>query len=293
MDYVIVNVFAAGVGGGNPAPVVMDAGNMSDAQMQAVAISTGHESAFVLPPTEGSACDFEFRFWVPGHEMSMCGHATIGAVWLLHRYGLITKPDVTIATASGPVVARIDGSDSEHVRVEITQPEGVVLIVDDPDSRAAISRVLGLGLGDLANAPVLNSKTSRVKTLIPIRTVDALRSLSPRLDEVEELCNQLGSTGLYPYAAENSATRDFEARQFPQSSGYPEDPATGIAAAALAFGLLHTGVVARSSAPIHVMQGVSMGRPSRIEVRFNSAASGGGCWVSGGAELDASPGSGS
>jgi PhzF family phenazine biosynthesis protein len=287
MDYVTVNVFAAGVGGGNPAPVVLDARNMSDAQMQDIAISTGHESAFVLPAAQDSSCDFEFRFWVPGHEMSMCGHATIGAVWLLHRSGLITKSEVRIATASGPVVARIDDSDIDHVKVEITQSEGVILAVEDFDSRAAISRVLGISPGELADSPILNSKTSRVKTLIPIQTVDSLRALTPRFSEVEELCNRLGSTGLYPDAVASAATQQFEARQFPQSSGYPEDPATGIAAAALAFGLLSAGVVTRSSGPVHVMQGVTMGRPSRIEVRFNSVASGGGCWVSGAAEIDA------
>lgn len=78
-----VRVFAAGPEGGNPAPIVVDASGMSDAEMQEVARSYGHESGFVLPPPAGSDFDFEFRFWVPNHEMSMCGHATVGAVWLL------------------------------------------------------------------------------------------------------------------------------------------------------------------------------------------------------------------
>jgi PhzF family phenazine biosynthesis protein len=54
---------------------------MSDLETQQIAQTYGHESGFVLPPL-GSGCDFEFRFWVPNHEMVMCGHATVGAVWL-------------------------------------------------------------------------------------------------------------------------------------------------------------------------------------------------------------------
>src|SRR5690606_41767239 len=69
-----------------------------------------------------------------------------------------------------------------------------------------------------------------------------------------------------------------DARQFPRSSGYPEDAATGIAAAALAFGLLHDGLV-DPARPVTVRQGRAMGRPSRIELRFRSA--GGGVWMGG------------
>jgi predicted PhzF superfamily epimerase YddE/YHI9 len=42
-------VFADGDRGGNLAPVVLDAEEVSDAQMQDIARQHGHESAFVLP----------------------------------------------------------------------------------------------------------------------------------------------------------------------------------------------------------------------------------------------------
>ena len=80
----VVSVFASGPDGGNPAPIVVDAAGMTDADMQQVARSHGHESGFVFPAPAGSGCDFEFRFWVPNHEMSMCGHATVGALWLCY-----------------------------------------------------------------------------------------------------------------------------------------------------------------------------------------------------------------
>lgn len=121
-----VRVFAAGPAGGNPAPIVVDATGMSDADMQEVARSYGHESGFVFPPAPGSDCDFEFRFWVPNHEMSMCGHATVGAVWLLERLGGLKRDRLAIHTKSGRVEARIRRSAGLDARVEVSQPAGIV-----------------------------------------------------------------------------------------------------------------------------------------------------------------------
>jgi predicted PhzF superfamily epimerase YddE/YHI9 len=115
-----------------------------------------------------------------------------------------------------------------------------------------------------------------------------LGGLLPDFLCVEQLCEQIGSTGLYPYARADRAEQTFEARQFPKSSGYREDAATGIAATALAFGLLAIGVVSPTDRPIHVLQGRAMGRPSKISVRFRIDDGGiiDGCWVGGGARLE-------
>lgn len=45
----VVNVFTEQGGGGNPCPIVLDAMPMTAAQMQAVALRYGHESASLFP----------------------------------------------------------------------------------------------------------------------------------------------------------------------------------------------------------------------------------------------------
>jgi predicted PhzF superfamily epimerase YddE/YHI9 len=74
-----------------------------------------------------------------------------------------------------------------------------------------------------------------------------------------------------------------EARQFPKSAGYPEDPATGIAAAALSFGLLDDGILSiGTTKPLVVRQGWAMGKPSEIQVQFGlHEGNVDGCWISG------------
>ena len=77
------------------------------------------------------------------------------------------------------------------------------------------------------------------------------------------------------------------ARQFPKSSGYPEDAATGIAAAALWGYLAQAGLVPAGDpaqpAVCTVRQGEAMGCPSAIEVRarFSETGATEGCWLSG------------
>jgi PhzF family phenazine biosynthesis protein len=268
-DVEVVNVFTQDGSGGNPCPVVAEGTGMSAAEMQDVARRHGHESGFVLPPEDG-AHDYRFRFFVPNHEMEMCAHATVGALWVLARHGQLSGESVRIQTASGTVTGYVQARDAGGWQVEITQPPGRVA----PLSAAwteDVCAVLGIGRDALADLPLHNAATSRVKTLVPVRTLEALHALSPDPAAVEAMCRRIGSTGLYPYAVVDGRARLFEARQFPRSSGYPEDAATGIAAAALAFGLLHDGTVPPDDGLIRVYQGRAMGRLSEIQVRVGFA----------------------
>ncbi len=274
----VVNVFCHEGQGGNPMPVVPDADPMEAPEMLALARRYGLECSFVFPPDPGDdEADFRFRFFVPRHEMDMCGHGTIGGLWLLGKRGDIGAGSYRVRTACGLIGARVGPT------VEITQPKGRVDALDATDQVLA---VLGLKPGDMADYPVQNACTSRVKTLVPLESPAALNALEPAFGKIKALCDRIGSTGLYPYAAISAVDGIFEARQFPRDSGYPEDAATGIAASALAFALLETGH-ADPDAGITVLQGRRMGRLSAIRVGFRR--DGGaveGCWLSGQVALD-------
>ena len=78
----LIDVFTRDQRGGNPVPLVADAQGMSDRDMQQVAAQYGHESAFVLP-ADNPLAQWKLRFFVPAHEMEMCGHATVGSLAVL------------------------------------------------------------------------------------------------------------------------------------------------------------------------------------------------------------------
>ena len=272
----VVDVFTAGSGGGNPAPVVLDADQLSAADMQRIAGTYGHEAGFVLKPTDPKRADVRYRFFVPNHEMDMCGHATLGTTWLLAHEGRLKPGEVRVETLSGVVRTRI----SDTGAVAISQPSASITAVD-PVHRAAILDVLGITERETLDLPILNAATSRVKTLVPLASPTTLNQLSPDFKRMEALCDAIGSTGLYPFACDWDDERTYHARQFPRSSGYPEDAATGIAATALIYGLRHLGLIGTRKT-IRVRQGEAMGRPSRLAVTLADGKDPEiGCWLTG------------
>lgn len=283
-DVAVIQVFVRGSGGGNPVPLVADARGMSTADMQAVAASHGHESAFVLP-TEREGCNWRLRFFVPAHEMEMCGHATVGTLWALRQWGRWTTPTARVETLSGVVDARWDEAAQ---CVWISQPKATSRALTD-DERALVADVLGLPPDLAAACAMHNAATSRVKTLVDLPSVAMLDALQPDFARMEAVCNAIGSTGLYPYAAGANGPDGspiFHARQFPRASGYPEDAATGIAAAALWGYLTGDGPLAGDGLTlpaVAVRQGDAMGSPSEIHIapRLDDAGRPAGCWLSG------------
>lgn len=280
----LLRVFTHGPGGGNPVPLVADASGMDAQAMRGIAREYGHESAFVLP-AETKDGDFRFRFFVPEHEMEMCGHATVGTLWAMRQWGVWRTDTARIETASGVVDAHWD-----HVasRVWISQPPvSLDKVASGDQARVA------LALGIPAKTPgldIVNACTSRVKTLVRLPDTHMLDTLEPDFASMENLCAAIGSTGLYPYAIEEDAPdrpARIHARQFPKASGYPEDAATGIAAAALWGYLAQSATVSADAQDVPhivtILQGQAMGRPSAIQVKPRHDIHGGaqGCWLSG------------
>ena len=208
MNVTLLTVFADGPGGGNPCPVVTDADGLTDERMRAIAQEYGHESAFVLPPTDPAA-RLRLRYFVPRHEMEMCVHATVAALSLLGEPG-----PLRVQTPLGLVDAEI-GTDGS-VTVEQFPP-----VFGEPvDAAVELAAAMGCGAEQIVAARPVS--VSRAKLMVD---VVGLHRLRPDPDAVRRVCERLGVTGLYPFTTDPDG-RVF-ARQFPRDSGYPEDPATG------------------------------------------------------------------
>lgn len=266
--------------GGNPAPTVLDARKMSGEDMKSMAAYFGHECGFIMPPEEGSDADLRLRFFVPEHEMEMCGHATIAALWVLRKEGLSHRPTIKFDTMAGRVIGRVP----EKGRVSVSQPTATMTEVGE-SCIPEILNVLNITSADLARSEIINSKTSRIKTMIALKDPKTLHALKPNFEKMETLCDLIGSTGLYPFA-EGEMDGLFHSRQFPRASGFPEDAATGIAAAALSFALLRWNMV-RKLDHVIIRQGEQMGSASEIHLDFQiEDGTLTGCWLSGECQID-------
>lgn len=261
LDAPVLRVFADGPGGGNPCPVVVGAHGLDAPQMQEVARRFGLETAFVLPPTL-AGCDVRLRYFVPNHEMEMCVHATVAALVLLASRGSLSRGKVVVQSPLGAIDAHIE--DDGSVAVDQFAPTVAEAHVTAAD--------LGAALGCTPTAFTMRDtprsvSVSRSKLLVELDEATTLHALRPAPDRVAALCRRTQTTGLYPFAVSRDNPRAAWARQFPMDSGYPEDAATGLAAAALGV-LLATREHAPGTASYDIHQGQAMGHPSRITVRI-------------------------
>ncbi len=97
--YVTVDVFTDRAFGGNPLAVVLDAGGLSTAQMQAIASEFNYaETTFVLPPRD-PAHDAQVRIFTVNKEIPFAGHPNVGTAFVLATQA--TKPPARLLFEEG------------------------------------------------------------------------------------------------------------------------------------------------------------------------------------------------
>lgn len=212
------------------------------------------ESVVISP---GDALTF---FMPSGDEVSFCAHAAMGAACVLSE---ISGDSDTIKFNTSdlcPQSAMVDRQSSGSINIGLFMDSVYHEKLVDAHSLLQLCSVKSEHV--TSSLPIINASVARSKTLVRLVSVDALHNVSSPLDPeaFRIACDIIDSTGLYLYAESSDG---FECRQFPRASGYPEDPATGIAAGALAV-CLHP-ILKRQQYKIY--QGTAMGRPSLIQIR--------------------------
>ncbi len=132
-----------------------------------------------------------------------------------------------------------------------------------------VAHALGIQVDEIASqeSPVESVSVSRAKLLVPLRDSAVLNRLKPDFDALWKLCDTLQVSGLYPFTRHTDKPNvNAEARQFPLRAGFPEDAATGVAAAALGAYLARYDLGCRPGRhEFRIAQGYAMGAPSLIE----------------------------
>lgn len=282
-------VFADGLNGGNPCPVVLDADNLSATEAMSLAEKFGAETIIVVKPNSKTA-DFRLRYFVPNHEMEMCVHGTIAATTVLWQSGKIYNSQIKIETALGIIEV-----DCEEIagKLNVTVHQFSAQFAKLAPSIDEICSALNISPQsiDATIGPIVSVSTSRHKLIVPIKSNLILNSLKPDFELLWNLCDRYETTGFYPFSRANSGEDGiYYARQFPRRAGYNEDPATGVAACALGAYLANYHHKSPGWQSFTILQGQAMGRPSRLKVgiymREGIVTN---TYVSGYANVDSSP----
>lgn len=212
LPFTQVDAFADRPFAGNPAAVIPLERWLDDAVLQAIAAENNlSETAFFIPAADGDA-DFDLRWFTPGTEVALCGHATL---------------------ASGHVVL---SSDTNRMAVRFrTRQAGLLEVAREGDTyRMALPawtpapRPLPAIVAALGDVPVVETLWhSQRYGVVVLANEAAVRDCAPDFAT-------LATEGdvLTIVTAPGSET-DIVSRAFAPGAGIDEDPVTGSAHAVI------------------------------------------------------------
>ena len=214
-----VDAFAAAPFRGNPACVVepFDAWP-EDGWMQALARENNQaETAFLL--RTGDPARFGLRWFTPGREVDLCGHATLGSAHTLMNELGADAEALTFDTRSGALIVRRAGDGYEM------------------DFPAAPPRRTGpvKGLAEALGVEPVEVWASRYLVAV-LKDAGTVRGLRPDIGALKSMQGEAREAGEVIVCAEASPDDGVDVidRFFAPGVGIPEDPATGSAHCILA-----------------------------------------------------------
>ena len=261
---------------GNRLAVFVDSRGLDAGRMQALAREMNFsESTFILPP-EMPGTDVRMRIFTPATEMPMAGHPTIGSTFALAHTGAI-RPGasrVVFGLGVGPVPVALEWEGSRLRFAWMTQLNPT--FGPPIDAREAVAAAIGLDAGDLAPDLSVQQVSCGVPfLLVPLRsreTVDRAMSDASASRRLAALTGIDLPIFLFAFSRPGSSETAY-CRMFAPEFGIIEDPATGSASGPLGCYLVRHRLVPSDAALRMVsLQGVAMGRPSRVHVSIASSA---------------------
>ena len=191
---------------GNPAAVCLLPSWRQDRWLQAVAREMNlSETAFLVRQPD----HFDLRWFTPGVEVDLCGHATLASAHILWQQGQATSEEIRFSTRSGILKAIRHGNDIEldfplKPEEEVEAPAGLLAAL------GISARYVGKNAFDY---------------LVEVDSEATLRGMAPDFKRLASVRVR----GVIVTSKSADPRFDFVSRFFAPASGVDEDPVTGSA----------------------------------------------------------------
>jgi len=275
LSYLHYDVFTAEPLLGNQLAVFTDARGLDTARMQRLAREMNFsESTFILP-AEQPGTDIRMRIFTPASEMPMAGHPTIGSTFALAKTGVITPGSARFVFGLniGPIPVDLEWKGDDLSFAWMTQ--SVPTFGQVVEDRAAVADTLGLDARDLMpDLPIQQVSCGVPFLFVPLRDRTVVDRAISNASAFRRLTTTIGlDVPIFMFSVDPPGSPDTAySRMFAPDFGIVEDPATGSASGPLGCYLVHHGLVAGEAARrMTSLQGVAMGRTSRIHISIEGA----------------------
>jgi len=257
--------------GGNPLAVVLDADELSDQQMQAIAREFNLSETVFVQASSRPAHTAKMRIFTPRNEVPFAGHPTIGTAALLAElrgpaHNGETDALVVLEQSIGTVRvgARIRPGVSAFAEFDAPKLPAEAGVLPPVDILAAGLGLIPSEIGFENHTPLCFA-AGNTFAFVPVATIEAIRRARVNGAHWERAFEQQGVVGAYLYTRQcEHMNNAFHVRMFAPQVGIPEDPATGSAAVGLTGIVHHFDRLPDGTHKRIVEQGYEMGRPSQI-----------------------------
>jgi trans-2,3-dihydro-3-hydroxyanthranilate isomerase len=273
--FLILDVFATEKYTGNQLAVCLDAGDLTDVQMQQIAREINFSETTFVTDSQPVNGGYNTRIFTPTTELPFAGHPTLGTAFAIQQQ--IAKE-------------RIDSrSETQCERVNLNYQVGQIPVdlnyVDDrldilwmhqqqpkffdPLAIDKIAAVIGVDATDIdTRYPIEPVSTGLPFIIVPLKTLAAVSRAKLDLSLYHQAVANLPAQAILVFCPETvDASCQLHVRVFTECFGVPEDPATGSANGCLAAYLAKHKYFGNSKIDIAVEQGVEMGRSSLLYLR--------------------------
>ncbi|MCP2041519.1 PhzF family phenazine biosynthesis protein [Neisseria sp. HSC-16F19] len=202
MKQYTVDAFTQDVFHGNPAAVCIADAWPEDGLMLAIAKENNlSETAFAVKQADGS---YRLRWFTPGGEIDLCGHATLATAFVLFRDYISEAQQVVFHTLSGELVV-----DKQDDLLAMTFPAYTL-------TEVAVSPAITAALGHTPTAAYMGRDL-----LCVFEDESVVRAMQPDMVQTAAL------DGLLVHATAPGADSDCVSRTFAPKLGVAEDPVCG------------------------------------------------------------------
>ena len=273
LPFLLLDAFTETPLAGNPCAVVLDADELTDAQMQRLAREFNQSETAFVRRTATAKADFAVRFFTPAEEIPLAGHPTIAAVAALLHTGRLQlsgpKTTLHLELLHGPIRVDVLAPTAEQPlpQIQMTQRPPVFGAHHEP---AVVAPLFGLTPADIYPGAVIQTvSTGTPMLMMLVRDHAALRRAhvpdSAALARYRST-SDFFSPHLFCLGGTTPAGATF-ARQFGLPPDLAEDPVTGSATGSMAAYLWHYGYL--ETPEFLAEQGHWLGRPGAVAVRVN------------------------
>ncbi len=252
--YVVCDVFTSEPLAGNQVAVFTDAREIPEEKLQTLAKELNlSETTFIYPPrADGHVF---MRIFTPAVELPFAGHPTLGTAFVLAAP--LQLIEIRIETGRGTIPVQLEREGPRIVFGRMAQPLPSIA----PFARA--EELLAV-LGVESQLPVELYDNGVPHVFVALASEAEVAALQPDIQRLSDF----GAVGINCIAGDGL---HWKSRMFGPGLGMAEDPATGSAAGPLALHLARHGRIAFGD-EIEIVQGVEIGRPSKLFARVDGSA---------------------